>query len=189
MGNHHAHQDLGDQGTHTAEGGKACTVVGLIAHHGSHGTVGNVDAGVAHAAPKQVGCEHENDAHRHGKICRKGLVHQKRCQRHGTAGTQQPGAEFTVFGGFGLVADASHRCVGERVHDTGDQKHGADDACGDAQNIGVEDLQIQACKDEGEVVCHIADHVAHAVPPSKGTDAVGCSHGCSPFGNHKSTMI
>ena len=157
-------------------------MIGLITHDGGHGAIGNVDAGVADAAPQQIGHEHVDDAQGHGQVDSPGLVHQEGGQSHGTAGSQQPGTELAVLCCLGLVADAAHGGVGEGIDDPGDQEHGANQSGVDAEDIGVEHLQVQACENEGEVIGHIAQHVADFVPYAEGTqNHGGFAHGIRSF--------
>ena len=160
-------------------------MVSLVAHDGGHGTIGEVDGGVADAAPQQIGNKHIDDAKGHGRGGDKGLVHQEGSQRHRAAGAQKPWLELAVLRRLCFVTDPAHGGIRESVHNTGKQEHGADQTGVDSQHVRVEYLQEQAGKDKGKIIAYVADQVADFVSPAEGTESCCLfAHNIAPyFGN------
>ena len=163
-----ADDQVGQGGADAAEGGQLGAVVGLGRNGGSHRAVGDVDGGVEHGAPQQVGDEHPHDLEGHGHAGELGLIDQEGGDGHRAAHPLDPGTEPAVLGGLGAVHDLAHGHVGEGVHKAGHHHQQADDCGGHAHDVGVEHHHKAGRKHEGEIVAEVTEHIAELVPHAEG---------------------
>ena len=133
-------------GQHTADGavGRQAGAVTRIGRNGrGHRAIGDVDAGIAERAPKNIGEGQIGDPGSSGpggyQIARKaGRIHQKGRNGHRQAHPQQPGFKFSCPGGFGGITDAAHGHIRDRVHKPGQHHDRAHNTGGDTHDVGVE---------------------------------------------------
>ena len=180
-GQAHADDDTRQGAAHGAEGGEGLTVIGLLRYGGSHGTVGDVDGGVEHRAPQDVGHEEVGDLGPHGQACQAALVNQEGGNGHRAAHTQQPGLELAVGGGAGTVADAAHRHIGEGVHDARNGHNKADHTGRNTHDVGIELHEHHGGKYKGKVVAEVSEQVTDLVADAEGPHRGAAVHTITPY--------
>ena len=179
-GDAEAHDDVGDNSEHEAEGAQLHTLVVVLGDQGGQGRVSNVIGGVEHSVQRSV--HHKEVDILHGGAASRDGKQQKQAEGNAYLAIQHPGTSLAQLG-VGTVDEGAKDHIADAVQDLGSQHQRADDGTIQTQCSGQIKQYKAGNQTIGAVRGQITGTVGQLLIPFQifFLCRCRCRHGDSPF--------